>query len=81
MRIAEQSVQLNRMNRPHTYDAEDDMDDTEATNAQASAPQEMPLTREDLQKEEDEIRELERRKRGLEDRVNSMGRDLSGVLR
>ncbi|KAJ9649020.1 hypothetical protein H2201_002103 [Coniosporium apollinis] len=81
MRIAEQSAQLNRMNRSHTFDAEDDMDDAEATHAQASAPAEIPLTREDLRKEEDEIRELERRKRELEDRVSSMGRDLSGVLR
>ncbi|EON65457.1 hypothetical protein W97_04695 [Coniosporium apollinis CBS 100218] len=81
MRIAEQSAQLNRMNRSHAFDAEDDLDDAEATNAQPSAPAEIALRREDLHKEEEEIRELECRKRELEDRVSSMGRDLSGVLR
>lgn len=39
------------------------------------------MTEEDLRREEEEVRQLERRKRGLEDHVNSMGRDISGFLR
>jgi hypothetical protein len=41
----------------------------------------LPMTEEDLRREEEEIKELERKKKGLEDRVSSMGRDISGVLR
>lgn len=40
-----------------------------------------PMTKEDLMREEEEIRELERKKRGLEDRVTGMERDLGGLMR
>ena len=39
------------------------------------------ITLEDLEKEEEEIKELESRKRMLEDRVSGMERDLGGLLR
>lgn len=39
------------------------------------------MSEEDLRREEEEVRELERKKRGLEDRVHTMGRDISGILR
>lgn len=39
------------------------------------------LTEQDFQNEEDEIRELEARKKALEERVSGMERDLGGLLR
>lgn len=39
------------------------------------------ITDEDIERELEEIRELELRKRALEDRVNGMERDLGGLLR
>lgn len=39
----------------------------------------MILTAEDLRREEEEVKLLESKKRGLEDRVHSMGRDISGL--
>ena len=41
----------------------------------------IPLTKEDLEREEEEIKELERKKRGLEERVTGMERDLGGLMR
>ncbi|GME24363.1 dash subunit spc34 [Neofusicoccum parvum] len=78
LRVAEQQAQLARMNKPRDYG-----DDPEESVEPEPEPEveEAPLTMEDLMKEEEEIRELERKKRGLEDRVNSMGRDISGVQR
>ena len=40
-----------------------------------------PVTLEDIRKEEEEIKKLERKKRTLEDRVSAMERDLGGLLR
>ena len=39
------------------------------------------MTEEELRTEEEEIKELERRKQGLEERVSWMEKDLAGVLR
>lgn len=76
-KIAEQTTQLSRMNRSRDY-----LDDEpEEAEAETEAPAFEPMTAEDLRKEEEEVRQLEKKKRGLEDRVNSMGRDISGVLR
>lgn len=76
-KIAEQTTQLGRLNRSRDY-----LDDEpEEVEAETEAPAFEPMTAEDLRKEEEEVRQLERKKRGLEDRVNSMGRDISGVLR
>lgn len=69
------------MNRPKEYD-EDGLDEgEEATQHLVQDQEELPMTADDVRREEEEVRELERKKRGLEDRVNSMGRDISGVLR
>ncbi|KAK8183492.1 DASH complex subunit Spc34 [Phyllosticta capitalensis] len=78
MRVAEQQVQLARQNR-HRGDYENDSPPASEPEPEPEEPAEAPLTIEDLQREEEEIRELEKKKRGLEDRVNSMGRDLRGV--
>lgn len=68
--VTDQSAQLERMN--YNYDAMDDAD----------VPQKrtQEITDEDIQRELDEIRELELRKRMLEDRVNGMERDLGGLV-
>ena len=72
-RLAEQAVQLNRLNRSRGEYVEDDDDDEEE-------PQEpFVLTAEDLRREEEEVRQLESKKKALEDRVHSMGRDISGL--
>ncbi|KAF2495592.1 DASH complex, subunit Spc34 [Lophium mytilinum] len=76
IRVAEQNAQLSRMNRPRDFD-----DEPEEEEHEPDALPEIIFTKEDLRREEEEIRELERKKQGLEDRVNSMGRDITGVLR
>ncbi|KAF1979945.1 DASH complex, subunit Spc34 [Bimuria novae-zelandiae CBS 107.79] len=71
-RIAEQTAQLSKLNRSREY----------VDNAPGEVENVAPvMTEEDLRREEEEVKQLERKKRGLEDRVNSMGRDISGVLR
>ena len=73
-------MQLDRMNHPEEYEAEDD--DGEEVHIKASEVIEDPaVTVNDLRREEEEIRELEKKKRGLEDRVSGMERDLGGLLR
>lgn len=65
------------MNRSRDFDEEE----PQRNEQEADAPTLEPMTEEDLRREEEEVRDLERKKQGLEDRVNSMGRDISGVLR
>lgn len=72
-RLAEQAAKLGRLNRSRGEYIDEDLDIEEE-------PQEdIILTAEDLRREEDEVRQLESKKRGLEDRVHSMGRDISGL--
>lgn len=72
-RLAEQTAQLSRLNRSREEYVDED-DEVE------EQPQEdFVLTAEDLRREEEEVRQLESKKRGLEDRVHSMGRDISGL--
>lgn len=75
-RIAEQQVQLGRLNRSREY-----VEELEEAEAEPEVTMFQPMSKEDLRREEEEVRQLERKKRGLEDRVHSMGRDISGVLR
>ena len=83
-RVALQSMELERMHRPSGagYYEEDDEDmldpDVHAVDDENLVA---PMTKEDLMREEEEIRELERKKRGLEDRVTGMERDLGGLMR
>jgi hypothetical protein len=39
------------------------------------------MSREDMQREEAEIRELEQKKKALEERVTGMEKDLGGLMR
>ncbi|KAF2742687.1 DASH complex, subunit Spc34 [Sporormia fimetaria CBS 119925] len=76
-RLAEQSVQLNRLNRSREQMA----DEEEEADVEPETTAIQYMSKEDLLREEEEVRALEKKKRGLEDRVTSMGRDISGVLR
>ncbi|KAF1939597.1 DASH complex, subunit Spc34 [Clathrospora elynae] len=73
-RLAEQTIQLRKLNRSRGDFMDHDVDD-----AEEEQPLAAPLTEDDLRREEDEMKQLERKKRELEDRVNSMSRDISGL--
>ncbi|KAH7081793.1 DASH complex subunit Spc34-domain-containing protein [Paraphoma chrysanthemicola] len=64
-RLAEQTVQLGRLNRNRDF-IDDDGDETAE-----EAPEALPLSEEDLRREEEEMRLLERKKRELEDRLRA----------
>jgi len=74
-RLTEQNEQLKTLTRSREY-ADHDSEEIRLEEQATSI-----MTEEDLLQEEEEVRQLERKKRSLEDRVNSMGRDISGVLR
>jgi vacuolar-type H+-ATPase subunit I/STV1 len=60
----------------HSY--EDDQDDFAP--ASVAQPEVADVTDEDIEREMAEIRDLERRKRTLEQRVAGMERDLGGLI-
>jgi predicted nucleic acid-binding Zn-ribbon protein len=72
-RLANQTERLARLTRSREYP-----DEPEEPQLKPVMP---TMTEEDLRREEEEVRQLEQKKKRLEDRVSSMGRDLSGVLR
>ncbi|KAL4987037.1 DASH complex subunit Spc34 [Aspergillus falconensis] len=72
-RVARNASELERMS--HSYDDDyDELDSAGSPNAVVAY-----VTDADLERELKEIRELERKKRNLEDRVNGMERDLGGL--
>jgi chromosome segregation ATPase len=73
-RVADNTAELARMSQ--AYDKEDEFELPEP--AQESAAN---VTDEDIQRELQEIRELEQKKRGLEERVTGIERDLGGLMR
>ncbi|KAF2012389.1 DASH complex, subunit Spc34 [Aaosphaeria arxii CBS 175.79] len=77
-RISEQVAQLDKVYSDRARDYDNELDDT---NVDSDPPAFVPMTEEDLKKEEEEVRFLERKRKGLEDRVHNMNRDISGVLR
>ena len=84
--VAAQTLQLGKMNKSTSSMAdEEELDDL--TTAKVGAPppprrsSDLPSTTIDMQKEEDDVAELERRKRVLEERVNGMEKDLGGLMR
>jgi len=83
LKVSKQTAQLAKINRNKDGDGdfEDDDEDTDYGTIIADGPHEMHITVEDLRREDEEIRELERKKRTLEDRVSGMERDLGGLLR
>lgn len=80
-RVARQVAQLAKRNR--RGDTSDDISLGPAATLELNddGANEIPITAEDLEREEQGIRELERKKRALEARVSGMERDLGGLLR
>jgi chromosome segregation ATPase len=74
-RVAENTAQLGRLNRSYGDD------DDEVRTLEAPPLDGTDIPEEDLQRERAEIRELERKKQALEDRVAGMERDLGGLFR
>lgn len=78
-KVAKQTRELERMNRQDDWDGdsadEDQPGEDLADEDTAIAVDEL------IRQEEEEIEELERRKRDLEDRVSGMERDLGGLMR
>lgn len=80
-KVASQTTQLDSMNKNYD-DFEDNEKEGEETTAAAQRRHEVAaITEDDLLAEEQEIRELERKKGALEERVSSMEKDLGGLLR
>lgn len=83
--VAEQSDQLKKLNRsraPSGY-SDDDYDDDEDITTQpepTATIDTFAISHEDMRQDEEEITELERRKRALEERVSALGKDITGVL-
>ncbi|KIW61647.1 hypothetical protein PV05_01746 [Exophiala xenobiotica] len=75
-KVSKQQSQLDRRNKSFEFDdeAENDLRNTDGDNT-------VMLTEQDFQNEENEIRELEAKKKALEERVSGMERDLGGLLR
>lgn len=67
------------MNRPSSRGGYYDEDEPEADAEDDEAA--IPFTREDLDREEAEVRELEKKKNDLSSRVTGMERDLGGLMR
>lgn len=79
--VAEQSAQLRQMNRPSSRMSEFEDDDDVPASSRVTPNENLPMTDEDLKREEEGIMELEQKKRTLEERVSGMEKDLGGILR
>jgi len=71
-RLEQQTSEFSRLNRNRDF-----LDEIE--DAEEEQPEAPVLSEEDLRREEEEMKQLERKKRELEDRVHSMSRDISGL--
>ena len=79
-KVDSQTAQLDSMNK-NFDNAEDDDEDQETMAVVEHHHEVAAITEDDLLAEEQEIRDLERKKRALEERVSSMDKDLGGLLR
>ena len=82
-KVSRQMAQLAKMNKHKDGDVDDD-DDNEIEDEDVNAIEsqgETHVTEEDIRREDDEIRELEKKKQQLEERVKGMERDLGGLRR
>lgn len=78
-KVAEQQGMLERMNLERVLDGEEDGEeegDEEGGGAQGGGA----LTEEDLRREEEELRALDRRKRELQARLRAIESDLGGLM-
>ncbi|KAI1634564.1 DASH complex, subunit Spc34 [Biscogniauxia mediterranea] len=72
-KVREQAEALRQMNKDHWRDEDED-------DAEADDNEEEIITEEDLRREEDEVRDLERKKGELQDRLRAMDKDLGALL-
>lgn len=82
-KVSRQMAQLAKMNKHKDGgldDGDDEVLDDEDVNTDGRQGG-IDVTEEDIRREDDEIRELEKKKRQLEDRVTGMDRDLGGLMR
>ncbi|KAJ9625537.1 hypothetical protein H2203_004294 [Taxawa tesnikishii (nom. ined.)] len=79
-RVSRQAEQLDNMYQSRDF-GDIQEDDYEAEETAPLTPRAPVMTKEDLLREEQEIRELERKKKGLEERVTGMEKDLGGLMR
>lgn len=82
-RVAEQRKEFDKMEKPSSAaDSEEneDVEDDETSQGWAQTER-VVLAQEDWDVAEEDIKELERKKKSLEDRVTGMERDLSGLIR
>jgi len=77
-RVATNTAELDSMR--HSYDDDDDDDEDEFSPALEAQSDALEVTDEDIERELAEIRDLELRKRALEERVTGMERDLGGLM-
>lgn len=82
-KVAKQTLQLDRMNRPRDEgdDYEFDDEDGEETAGVYEEAERETFSAEDFKREEEEMRELEAKKRALEDRVSGVEKDIGGLMR
>lgn len=82
-KVAEQAERLVRMNkRPDDSGDEDDEEvgDEEGEDPVNSGVMDSLMTEEDLRREEEEVRELDKKKKELQERLRAMDKDLGGLL-
>ena len=77
--VARQTARLDKMSKPSEF--QENGSDEDAGGGEEGLEQTVPLSIEDLKKEEEEIKDLERKKQSLEDRVSGMEKDLGGLMR
>lgn len=75
-RVEEQSEALGRMNKDHLFDDDEDEEQEDVTGFHGDC-----WTDEELRREEEEVRELDKMKRELQERLKDLDKDLAGVLR
>ncbi|KAI4175875.1 MAG: hypothetical protein LQ343_001489 [Gyalolechia ehrenbergii] len=83
-RVSKQTVQLSKVTRRGGSNEESYTTSPEEPSdilPRNGKPDELRISAEDLEKEEQDVRELERKKQTLEERVSGMERDLGGLLR
>ena len=76
-RVVKQQSKLDRVNRGGSFDVGDEGEDGQASQGELG----VTVTDGDLRLEEQEIRDLEAKKRALEERVAGMEKDLGGLMR
>lgn len=78
-KVMKQQIRLNHTNRGDELD--DGMDAEGKDTLSVSVGKPSVMTEDDLRAEENEIRELEAKKKMLEERIAGMERDMGGLLR